>query len=108
VYVEMVTMTVRPEDVEAFLAGRTTAMAAIQERYPDLRRARLVRLDQHRWVDWVEWESLEQAQTAAQDAPAIGPVAAWFGLIESVESMQHGEVVHRFGHDQAATVAVGE
>ena len=29
-------------------------MTAIRQRYPDLRRATLVRVDEQRWVDWVE------------------------------------------------------
>lgn len=101
-YVEMVMMTVRPDDAEEFLARRDTAMAAIREQYPDLSTAMLVRLDERRWVDWVEWASAEQAHAAAEAAPGIEAVAAWFGLIESVESMQHGRVVHRVVHDLAA------
>jgi hypothetical protein len=104
-YVEMVAMTVRPEDAEEFLARRDVAMAAIRERYPDLRAATLVRLDERRWVDWVEWCSPEQAHAAAEQAPAIEAVAAWFGLIESVESMQHGHLTHRYVTENAAAVS---
>ena len=103
-YVEMVMMTVPPEDVEVFLARRDAAMAAIRERYPDLSAATLVRLDERRWVDWVEWASVEQAHAAAEAAPAIEAVAAWFGLIEAVESMHHGRVVHHFVPDSPAAV----
>ena len=104
-YVEMVMMTVRPEDAGVFLARRDAAMAAIRERYPDLSAATLVRLDERRWVDWVEWASLEQAQAAAESAPAIEAVAAWFGLIEAVESMQHGQVAHVYGSEKAASAS---
>jgi hypothetical protein len=94
-YVEMVTMTIRPENVDEFLAGRPGALAAIQERFPDLRAATLVRLDETTWVDWAEWGSLEQATHAAEVAASIEPVAAWFSVIDSVESMAHGTVEHR-------------
>ena len=63
-----------------------------------------MRLDERAVVDWVEWASAEQAHAAAEAAPGIEAVAEWFGLIESVESMQHGQVVHRFGPDSAAAV----
>lgn len=103
-YVEMVMMTVRPENADVFLVRRDAAMAAIREHHPDVSAATLVRLDESRWVDWVEWASLEQAQAAAADAPAIEAVAEWFGLIEAVESMQHGRVVHRVMPDSTAAV----
>ena len=100
-YVEMVTMTVRPEDAEAFLARRDAAMAAIRERYPELRRATLVRVDEQRWVDWVEWADAEQAHAAAEQAPAIEAVAQWFALIDAVQDMRHGTVAHRYAPDRA-------
>lgn len=103
-YVEIVVMTVRPQDAGVFLARRDAAMAAMREHYPDLSTATLVRLDERRWVDWVEWVSAEQAHAAAEAAPGIEPVAAWFELIEAVESMQHGPVVHRVMPDSTAAV----
>ncbi|MGA7689221.1 MAG: hypothetical protein WCA29_08320 [Jiangellales bacterium] len=103
-YMEIVMMAVRPEDAALFLARRDAAMAAIRERFPELSTATLVRLDERRWVDWVEWASAEQAHAAAEAAPGIEAVAEWFGVIEAVESMQHGQVVHRFGPDSAAAV----
>ena len=93
-YLEMVTMTVRPENAEAFLALRDAAMAAIRERYPDLQRATLIRVDEQQWVDLVEWASPEQAHAAAEQAPAIGSVAQWLALIEAVQDMRHAAVAH--------------
>ena len=101
-YVEMVTMTIRPEHVGAFLAGRPGVLAAIQERFPGLRAATLVRLDETTWVDWAEWDSLEQATQAAEVAPSIEAVADWFSLIDSVASMAHGVVEHRHTSPQRA------
>lgn len=103
-YVEMVMIAVRPEDAELFLARRDAAMAAIRERFPDLSTATLLRLDERRWVDWVEWVSAEQAHAAAEAAPGIEAVSEWFRVIEAVESMQHGQVFHRFGPASAAAV----
>lgn len=91
--IELARFTVRPEDAEAMLAARPGMEEALRTRMSGFRSLRLVRLDERTWLDVVEWATRQDADAAAAAVADVPEIAAVFGFIDSVISMEHGELV---------------
>ena len=90
---EIVRLTVRPGEEEAFVQERPAGIAALRQ-FPGYVRAVLARLEDGSWLDLVVWESREQALEAAQRAPEVRELASWFAHIADVQWMEHAEIAH--------------
>ncbi len=90
---EIVRLTVRPGEEEAFVQERAGAIEALR-RFPGYVQAVLARLEDGSWLDLVVWESREQALDAAQRAPEVPELASWFAHIADVQWMEHAEIAH--------------
>ena len=91
--IEMVRFTVKPGEEGALVAERPGMLEALTAVYPGLASARLAKLDETTWLDMIVWESREGALAAAEGAPNIPEVAAWFGHFAEVLGMEHADVV---------------
>lgn len=91
---ELARFKVAPENVGAMLATRDDMVAAMRSRFPALIEAKLARLDENTWIDVWKWTDLDSAKEAASLASNVPEAAKMFSLIESVESMEHAEIVH--------------
>ncbi len=91
---EIVRLTVRPGEEEAFVQERQAVTEALRRKFPGYVRAVRARLEDRSWLDLVVWESREQALDAARRAPEMPELASWFAHIAEVQWMEHAEIAH--------------
>ncbi|MCP2321484.1 Antibiotic biosynthesis monooxygenase [Nocardia amikacinitolerans] len=89
---EMARFTVDPSDAEAMLAARPAMLTALRERFDGLVSLRLVRLDEHTWMDVVQWQDRAAADAAAAGIAAVPECVAAFAFIKEMVSMEHATV----------------
>ena len=89
---EIVRLTVAPEERAAFLRERPMAIAALRRRFGGLLDATLAELDDGTWIDVIRWRSREEALEAAEAFPSLPEAASWARRIAEVREMLHGEV----------------
>jgi len=97
--IEMVRFTAKPGEEEALVTERPAMLDALRAQYPGIVSARLAKLEgvsaegTTSWLDVIVWESREQALAAAEGAPRIPIVAAWFSHMADVIGVEHADVV---------------
>ncbi|WP_410667970.1 antibiotic biosynthesis monooxygenase [Amycolatopsis sp. cmx-4-68] len=88
--IELTTFTVPPEHTQAMLDARPGMVAAFRADRRGFRSARLVRLDEHTWLDFVEWAddaAWDESKAKGANLPAI---AAFFGTIGTLVGAERG------------------
>ncbi|WP_370961740.1 alpha/beta fold hydrolase [Amycolatopsis sp. cg9] len=88
--IEMTTFTVAPENTQAMLDARPGMVAAFRADRRGFRSARLVRVDEHTWLDFVEWTddaAWDESKAKGANLPAI---AAFFGTIGGLVGAERG------------------
>lgn len=91
---EIVRFNVDPSHVEAFLAGRSAAIEALQSHSSGLLNTRLARVADDVWVDVLEWETREQAAAAAVTAEKLPAVQSWAEHISGFLSFEQANIKH--------------
>jgi hypothetical protein len=81
-----------PADIEELLARRAALITAIRADHPGLVEARLIRLEDGKFIDAWRWGSAEQMQAALAAAPTIPEVAAAMSLTRD-RTAEDGEIV---------------
>lgn len=89
---ELARFTVDPGDVDAMLAARPAMTAALRVHFDGFESLRLVRLDEHLWLDVVEWRDRAAADAAAAGVGAVPECAAAFAYIKDMVAMEHATV----------------
>ncbi|WP_248581768.1 antibiotic biosynthesis monooxygenase [Nocardioides sp. InS609-2] len=95
--IELARFTVRQQDIDTMLARRPAMADALRERIPGFIDLRLVRLDEHTWLDIVEWTDRPAAEVAQAAVMQVPECTAVFELIDQVVSMEHGAVAFHAG-----------
>jgi len=90
---ELARFKVPPENVDAMLADRPSAIDHISTTYPAFISSRLVRLGPGEFIDIVEWTSLEEANKAGEEVPGHPECQAYFRHMAELVSMDHATVI---------------
>ena len=88
--IELTTFTVKPDNTAAMLAARPGMVAAFRRDRRGFVSARLVRVDEHTWLDFVEWTddtAWDQSRAKGANRPEIG---AFFATIDTLVSSERG------------------
>ena len=88
--IEMTTFTVAPENTQAMLDARPGMVAAFRADRRGFLSARLVRVDEHTWLDFVEWTDDAAWDESRAKGANVPEIAAFFGTIEKLVGAERG------------------
>jgi hypothetical protein len=100
--IEVYRVSVGPADVARLLEVRGAALAELRERFPDLRQADLVRLDEDVWLDIRTWWKAVDPATVDRVAQRLPAYAEMQSLMRDRLGNDRGERVHTTGTAWAA------